>query len=425
MNKNKILITALTTTFLCGNVVLAEELPPSLGDSSQGVTLTTSTGETMSTSTTLTETSLENTATDSMEPITTSEKPAFQEFSDVPVNHPNYNAILLLRYQKVISGYPDNTFRPDQELNRVEALKLVFEVANLDFNTGIAPAKFSDTVLDAWYATYLNKAVFLEVVGGYPDGSFKPAQSVNLVEFLKMLLIAQKADLMNLKLMEIPYADATPGQWYSKYLVFAKINKLLDADAENKVYPDRPVTRAQAAEIIYRYRNFLAKQSQEVDSETEGGTITTVPSPVALDNNMALFVSSSYKFAVQYPEKWFYSSVLDITDGAIRTYAFGPKDLEVNPGLIYLELLPADEKFAPNLEYEGKLYLKSELSGGYVSLTTRISGSSRLYRFRAMPEYEQSLYKMLASLTHNIEGLEPVNSSTGNNSSSDSTPTSP
>ncbi|MCC7432560.1 S-layer homology domain-containing protein [Candidatus Peregrinibacteria bacterium] len=411
MNKNKTLILLLTTALLTANLAHAEELPPSLGDTTSGVTMTTSSGETLSTTTTDTESTPVTTAL----PTTTSAKPAFQEFTDVPVNHPNYNAILLLRYQGVISGYADNTFHPDQPLNRVEALKLVFEVANLDFNTGIAPAKFTDTIAGAWYATYLNKAVFLEVVGGYPDGSFKPERSVNLVEFLKMLLIAQKTDLMGLKLMEIPYADAEPGQWYSKYLVYAKTNKLLDADANNNVYPDRPVTRAQAAEIIYRYRNLLAKQSQQVDDAKDDNTSSTVPSPVKLDDTMALFVSPSYKFAMQYPEKWFYSSVDSITEGAIRTYAYGPKDLETNPGLIYLELLPASDSFKANLEYEGKLYQKSELSGGDLALTTKVTGSTRLYRLRALPEYEQVMLKMMASLTHNIEGLEPVNNAVNTN----------
>jgi len=41
-----------------------------------------------------------------------------------------------LHYQGVLSGYPDNTFRPAQNINRVEALKLIYEATKIERQTG-------------------------------------------------------------------------------------------------------------------------------------------------------------------------------------------------------------------------------------------------------------------------------------------------
>ncbi|MCC6643726.1 S-layer homology domain-containing protein [Candidatus Peregrinibacteria bacterium] len=401
----KSFIILLATTLLAGNVLAADELPPLVDNSATDTSLTT-TAETSDESTAV-DTSTTTSGTTATSTVKTVTK-GFEDFNDVSVNHPYYNAIIVLRYQGVLSGYSDNTFHPDQPLNRVEALKLVFEVADLDFNTGIASAKFSDTEANTWYTSYLNRAAFLEIVSGYPDGSFRPSQSVNLVEFLKMLELAQKVDLSKSTLAQIPYADVMPGQWYSKYVNFAKINNLLDTDEQNNIHPDQALTRGRAAEIIYRFRNMLSKPSTPAEENPDTGSQPPV------SDQFGIYVSESYKFAVQYPRNWFYSSIENTNQTAIRTYGFGPKDLTENAPSITLELLPADENFQPNLDYQGFMYKKSASDDGTnnLQLSAKINGSTRIYRIAGPIALESTMLTMLTSLTANIEGLETTTYST-------------
>lgn len=402
---SKKIISILFITALLTQTALAayDELPPVTG-STEVETATTSSTESSTTESTETEdtssTTSGTTATSTLKTEIKTEK-AFEDFADVSVDHPYYNAVILLRYQGLLKGYPDNTFRPDQPLNRVEALKLIFELASIDLNTGIAPASFTDIEKNTWYTGYLNRAVFLEIVGGYPDGSFKPSQSVNLVEFLKMLEIAQKADLSKTNLSQIPYGDVRPGEWYSKYVNFAKINGLVDSDASNNIRPAEPLTRGRAAEIIRRYSNFL-KQAKPTTPTTDD---TSSPAPeVAKD--FGVYVSTSYKFAIQYPRNWFYSNIDNTDQTAIRTYGFGPKDLTENPAQVVLELLPDDKDFAANQEYKGFMFKKAILEDGRLQFSAKINGSSRVYRLTGAAADEASLLVMIASLTANIEGLE-------------------
>ncbi len=436
---SKKIISILFITALLTQTALAayDELPPVTG-STETSTQPAENGDTSSTTsdTTTTSTSTETstqpaesgdtssttsgtTATSTLKTETKTEK-AFEDFSDVSVDHPYYNAIILLRYQGLLKGYPDNTFRPDQPLNRVEALKLIFELASIDLNTGVAPASFTDIEKSTWYTSYLNRAVFLEIVGGYPDGSFKPAQSVNLVEFLKMLEIAQKADLSKTNLSQIPYGDVRPGEWYSKYVNFAKINGLVDADTSNNIRPAEPLTRGRAAEIIRRYGNFL----KQVKPTTPATDDTSSPAP-EIAKDFGIYVSTSYKFAIQYPRNWFYSNIDSTDKTAIRTYGFGPKDLSENVAQVVLELLPDDKDFAANQEYSGFMFKKVTLEDGRLQFSAKINNSSRVYRLTGAAVDEATLQVMIASLTTNIEGLETTTYGTADTTTSSTTETTP
>ncbi len=47
---------------------------------------------------------------------------------------------------------------------------------------------FSDIEDGAWYIPYLRKAVENEIISGYPDGTFKPSDNINFVEAAKILV---------------------------------------------------------------------------------------------------------------------------------------------------------------------------------------------------------------------------------------------
>ena len=173
-------------------------------------------------------------------------------FTDLSDTHPNYKAITNLEERGIIEGYPDGTFKADQTVNRVEALKIILLGAGIDTSTANGVAEFTDTDLNAWYMPFINKAVSMKIVEGYPDGSFKPAQTINLVEALKVVQLANNIDLAGTVVSGDPYADAYANQWYSSYVQYAKDNNLIDADEDNNVFPSQGMTRGKLVELIYR-----------------------------------------------------------------------------------------------------------------------------------------------------------------------------
>lgn len=173
-------------------------------------------------------------------------------FTDVSAANPNFAAIMDLQSRGIISGYPDGTFKPDQAVNRVEALKIILNSANVDAASFTTVASFTDTDKTQWYAPFLNKAVELKIVQGYQDGSFKPVQTVNLAENLKMLLNARNVDTKNIQVNGDPFADVSKNDWYAQFAQYAKDKKLIVPDSSNKIFPAQGMTRGKLAELAYR-----------------------------------------------------------------------------------------------------------------------------------------------------------------------------
>ncbi|MBT4916978.1 septal ring lytic transglycosylase RlpA family protein [Candidatus Peregrinibacteria bacterium] len=184
-------------------------------------------------------------------------------FVDVEEGDKYYVAITYLKEQGIIDGYDDNTFRSSEDINRAEALKIItlatelFEEGEIEEPDGSIEEgedrPFTDTPLSAWYTPYLEEAKDRGIINGYEDGSYKPDQTVKLVEALK--IIQQAAEISDFPEItdENTFADAGVGFWYSEYVAYAKEHTLINVSASNGILPEQELTRGYLAEIIYRF----------------------------------------------------------------------------------------------------------------------------------------------------------------------------
>ncbi len=172
-------------------------------------------------------------------------------FSDVPYTHPNSDSISYLQSNNIVEGYGDNTFRPDNLINRVEFLKIVLEGTDVPLDTE-KPTGFTDVDENRWYIPYLRKAKEEGWVKGYPDNTFRPLNPINKVEAIKILGEVQKWDMLALaEVPEAAYKDTYRFSWYSPYVHFAKENGLL-IEEKDYLKPGKEITRAYMAEIVYQ-----------------------------------------------------------------------------------------------------------------------------------------------------------------------------
>ncbi len=176
-------------------------------------------------------------------------------FSDVSDENPFYSAVSFLKKKEIMNGYPDGTAQLEKPISRVEVLKLIFNGVDQKLEDGL-DVKFNDTSKHAWYSDYLATGYAQGIVEGYPDGSFKPSQSVSRVEFLKMLLVAgNKSGTMNLDLdpvvKDLPFNDIDTLAWYAPYVQYMSQHNLYP-DTSSRFNPSAPVTRGEVAEVIYR-----------------------------------------------------------------------------------------------------------------------------------------------------------------------------
>jgi hypothetical protein len=171
-------------------------------------------------------------------------------FSDVPENTVNYNAIEYLKAKGVISGYSDGTFQPDKAINRAEALKVLMLATATPLDSKLK-LTFPDVAESDWFYKYVQKAYELKTVEGYPDGKFKPANNINIAESLKIIVLAFN-EQSSAALTADPYPDVLKTDWYAIYAYFCKTKQLITPMDDGKLHADREITRGEFAQIIYR-----------------------------------------------------------------------------------------------------------------------------------------------------------------------------
>lgn len=170
-------------------------------------------------------------------------------FTDVDSSSDIASALEFLKNHDVIGGYPDGTFKPGNVVSRVEALKFILKGVNKNLQT-VGHLPFKDTNSNEWYANYVATAYNASIVSGYPDLTFKPAKTVNRAEFLKMLLVAMNVQLDTNVTSDV-FTDVKKTSWYAPYVKYAKDKNLIDSSS-NLFKPEEGMTRSEVADVIYR-----------------------------------------------------------------------------------------------------------------------------------------------------------------------------
>lgn len=179
----------------------------------------------------------------------TSPSASANTFSDVEEGHPYFIPATYLSDKDIVNGYPDGTFRPFNEINRAELLKILIEGANISTENPTTNC-FPDVPFKEWYAPYVCTAKSNGFISGYPDGTFKPEQFVNKVEAIKMLGEIYDWNLTEATSTPI-FSDTPENQWYAPYLKYAKMKNFLPSSGD--VYnPDFFITRGSISETLYR-----------------------------------------------------------------------------------------------------------------------------------------------------------------------------
>lgn len=166
-------------------------------------------------------------------------------FTDLSQTYWAYDEIMNLVEDNVLGGYPDGSFKPDNYVTRAEFTK--FLVCGLDL-AGLednVAKEFSDVKESHWAYKYISIAVNKGYVEGRPEGNFDYKGNINGAELATMLVRV---------LPEEKRDQMSPGPyWYSSYVKIAQENNLLYPDFQPKIN----ATRAQCAYSIMQLRKSL------------------------------------------------------------------------------------------------------------------------------------------------------------------------
>lgn len=209
--------------------------------------------QTQQTSQTLQNSTQQTTETQGSQTEQTSETQAPPEapFPDVQTTNPNFIAIAYLKKIGLVQGYDDGTFKPNQTINRAEALKMLLYAIKGVNTINKNSFSFPDVKAGDWFYSAVLQAWNNYLVQGYPDKLFHPEKTINLAEAIKMLVL-QEGDAVP-QVSEKPYSDVETTDWFAPYAKVAKDKTLvLEERKTGDFNGGTELNRGTFSDIIYR-----------------------------------------------------------------------------------------------------------------------------------------------------------------------------
>ncbi|WP_414513221.1 DUF1565 domain-containing protein [Nostoc sp. PCC 9305] len=172
-------------------------------------------------------------------------------FKDVPANYWAKTYIEALASQNIIAGFPDGSFKPNDPVTRAQFATIVTKA--LTPPTKRAAIKFKDVASNFWAYAAIQSAYQSEFVSGYPDGTFKPQQQIPRVQALVALANGLGLTASNQNVLSF-YTDAAQIPNYAIAPVAAATARqlVINYPTVKQLNPNRQATRAEVAAFVYQ-----------------------------------------------------------------------------------------------------------------------------------------------------------------------------
>jgi len=208
----------------------------------------------------------------------------------------------------IFSGNPDGTFAPDRALNRAEFCKILIQATEVEPYTGSEPS-FPDVKKTDWFFGYVETAKREGWLSGYPDGKFRPGNTLNRAEAAKILAGA----------FDLEVGTAYPGEsWFERYFRALDQSDLLAYGSMfEDLGSDKKPSRAEIAEQLHRVmekkaKKIKKKEKEETDEDEIEEEVSMVDAPKMTSGSSDSTMPTDY-IAPQAPE-----SVVDEDAGDLK-----------------------------------------------------------------------------------------------------------
>ena len=165
-------------------------------------------------------------------------------FTDVPKSHPNYTAIMYLLENKVIE--PTARFGLNDKVTREEVAVMVAKATELDGKK--SKTKFKDVPSSRYSSGYINSAVKAGIINGYPDGTFKPTQKVTRGHMAAFIANAFKLT----KEKDIRFKDVPKGSTAYNAVRKLAFENITSGYPDGTFKPNETLTRSHIAAFVAR-----------------------------------------------------------------------------------------------------------------------------------------------------------------------------
>lgn len=200
----------------------------------------------------------------------TAEKPSVSTEITLISDKDSANRLHTYSNVKFISGYPDGTFCPGNNMKICEAITVISKIGG--FGSHYVPegkSKFADVSESDWFfanVKYLEDKGILDFFGT----SLRPNESITRAEFASLLLGFGKAQSEK----EITFTDVKKGDAHSEAIFSAASKGLVNGYPDGSFGPDKTITRAEVVTVAVRLigRTVIKENAEKINlfSDTNG-----------------------------------------------------------------------------------------------------------------------------------------------------------
>jgi hypothetical protein len=177
------------------------------------------------------------------------------------------NCIRELNSRKLITGYPDNTFRPNLTITRAEAAVLMLNAFPDTPNKRNSTA-FRDVSPTHWANKAISTAYQKGFFSGYPGGIFQPNQAIPRAQIIGVIAGAKNYNSISnpAQTLQKYFLDATEIPGYAQSAIAsAAINSIIvNYPNIKQLKPNQSATRGEVAALMCRALNIYTIPPQYI-----------------------------------------------------------------------------------------------------------------------------------------------------------------
>ena len=188
--------------------------------------------------------------------ISTFDRVQKYRFTDVPSNFWAYESITKMTKEGLMSGYRNGTFKPNDPLSREEAASLFSNMIG-DTPSIMLASSFSDITSDRWSSLAIESVARANIISGYGDNTYRPEQYMSRQEFAvvadKFLHYQGYRTEDPTALDTIHFSDQKfIAPWAQSSVRELALWGFINYSTKGLFNPEKYITRGEAAEITYR-----------------------------------------------------------------------------------------------------------------------------------------------------------------------------
>lgn len=187
--------------------------------------------------------------------VMASKEPAAQtaQSSEFAVNlsdihgHWAETAVIQLVKQGAITGYPDNTYKPNDRITRAEFVTILVNAFGFKAQNS---KSFADTTKH-WAQSAISTASALGIADGYSENAFGPDEWITREQMATIIIRAARIDSTEPAIVHFS-DNSSVSDWAKTPLAIAAAKGLIDGYEDGTVKPQANASRAEAAAVILR-----------------------------------------------------------------------------------------------------------------------------------------------------------------------------